>query len=209
MLKKLLKNQNSFFLYILVGIFCGVLAFFLFWIPFCYFNSISVNPQLSFNIDPINLLSLFVTTLLAMYVLRTLSRKDDIDKVERDLLIGYFDKFDSNFSEEIHKMTTVDGVEGTEVASFFKKYDMYLQELIEITGMHPSKNEENLLNLEVCFSLIRELLTNTPKEGEIEDGIHVNGTRIYYSPRHLGEITRSMGKFKKSIFKLIAGINRF
>jgi hypothetical protein len=188
-----------------VGVFFGALVFF---VLIASFQSFTVNSEISFGVDPIDFISLIINTILVVYVLRTLSRKDDSDKVERELLIGYFTKFDSEFSEGIHKMTTVDGVEGVEVAAFFKKYGMYLQELVDLSKSHQSKNLSNLSALEKAFSEIRELLSNTPQAGEIEDGVRIEGTRILYSSRHLGEITKSMGGFKKAMFNVVVGINR-
>lgn len=206
MLKKSLKSQNNNYLFsVLVGVFSGALVFF---ILFLLFQSFTPNPGVSVGIDPIDFISLGINTFLVIYVLRTLGRKDDSEKVERELLISYFTKFDSEFSEGVHKMTTVDGVEGVEVAAFFKKYDMYLQELVDLSKSHRSKNLSNLTALEVAFSQIRELLSNTPQAGEIEDGVRIEDTRILYSSRHLGVITKSMGKFKKAMFNVVVGINR-
>lgn len=202
------KNQNNFLDCGLVGILFGTIAFAIFAIPFNYFN-LTVNPQLTLQIDPVNLLSLFTTIALTGYILRTLKRKDDGDKVERDLLIGYFNEFQNKFTEEIHQMTTIDGVEGSHVAIILKKCEMYMQEIIELTKEYKPDTENNLKKLQEIISEIRELLSNIPREGEVEDGIRVEGTKILYSPRHLQEVTLSMGKFRKSIFSIIVGINRY
>ena len=205
---KMLFNQGKSHLFCgLIGLLCGVLGFFLFTIPFNYFK-LTVNPQLSFQIDPVNFLSLIVTVTLGIFVLRSLNRKDEGDKVERDLLITYFTKFESNFTGEIHSMTAKEGIEGSEVAIVFKKYGMYIQEILEIARGHKSKNEEKLIILEKSISEIRELLSNLPRTGEVEDGVRLEGTQIFYSSRHLSEVTVSMAKFRKAIFNVIANINR-
>ncbi len=205
MSKKLSKNQNNYLFSILVGVFFGSLTFF---ILFASFNSFRVNTEISFGVNPIDFISLLINTILVMYVLRTLSRKDDNDKVERELLIGYFTKFEDDFSSGIHRMTSSCGIEGEEVSAFFKKHSMYLQELIDLSEDHRPENAPNLGSLQSSFSEILDLLSNTPREGEIEDGVRIENGYIFYSPRHLAEITKSMGKFKKAVFNVSVCINR-
>lgn len=210
MLKKLLIQSDKYLacgLAVLLGV---VLSLFLLIVPFNYFK-LTISPQLSFQIDLMGVLSLLVTTGLAVYVLRVLNRSDDSDKVERDLLIKYFTDFESRFSEDIHRMTATGGVEGSDVAATFQKNGMFLQELLELAKSHASssKNETNLVALEQGVSEISELLSNVPQEGVVEDGVRLEGNIISYSPRYIGVITASMGKFKKSIFSVIVGINRY
>lgn len=208
MQKKPLKNLGNYLDCCLIGLLCGTITFAIFAIPFDIFK-LKINPQLIFQIDLVNILSLFTTIALTLYVLRVLKRKDDGDKVERDLLINYFNEFQNKFTEEIHLMSTIDGVEGAYVALILKKYEMYMQELLELAREYYPNDEINFKKLEIIISEIRELLSNIPRLGDVEDGIKVEGTKILYSTKHLREITYSMGKFRKSIFSIIVGINRY
>ena len=180
-----------------------------FSLPFSYFK-FTVDHQLSFQIDPLNLLSLVVTTFLALYVVRVLNRKEDADKAERSLLSGYFAEFESKFAEEVCKISNEeDGVDGTVVATTFQKYGMSLQALLDLARSHASRDELSLSALERSVSEIRELLSNTPTEGTIEDGVRLSGTLISYSPRYRNDIIASLGRFKKAIFSVIVSINNY
>ena len=50
---------------------------------------LNVNNQVNIEINPLEILSLGITVLLAIYVTRTLSKKNDLEKNEKDLLINY------------------------------------------------------------------------------------------------------------------------
>lgn len=213
MSKKQKKKVNNYLCYFwggFIGIIAGVFAFFLFSISFKYFGLTTTSPQLSIGLDPINFISLIINTVLIILVLRKLGRKDDIDKVEREIIINHFKDFEAEFCKEIHRITSIDdGIEGSELASTFKKFDMSLQGVIEITKFYSLKeNNENITNLLKTFSNIRELLSNTPRDGEIEDGIRINGSKISYSSKHIFEITKGMNEFNKNIFAIIVDINR-
>lgn len=207
MSKRNAHGKIDWWLTVIIGAVFGALVFFIFLAWKDSFQ-LAVNPEVDFDLDPVELLSLFVTIGLAVYVTRTLQRKDDDDKVERDLLMDYFKDFSSSFVESIHEMSNPDGVESADVASAFQRHGMALEELLDLANSLDSRNDENLLSLEKAVADLRELFSNIPREGEVEDGIRVEGTRLRYSPRHVGGITRATGRFRKAIYVLIAGINR-
>lgn len=207
--KKKGYNPLHYFWCGFIGIISGIFSFFIFAISFKYFSLTTTNPQLSISIDPINFIGLIINTFLILLVLRNLSRKDDIEKVEREIIINHFKSFETEFCKEIHKITSSEYVDGSELASTFKRFDMSLQGVIEIAKTYSlNQDEESIVNLLNTFSNIRELLSNTPREGEVEDGIRVNGNNISYSPKHIFEITKSMNEFNKNIFNIIVLINR-
>lgn len=207
MSKKPLQNLNPNLLTALLGVFAGGITFFCFYIPFDYFQAITKNPQLSFQIDPINLLSIFVNIILAIYVIRVLNRQDEKKRVIRNLLANYFLDFESKLIQGLHKMATTTGIEYTEVAMYFKRHAMTMQELANLVRNQPSPKNEQIDKLENTFSEIRELFSNTPSEGDIEDGIRIEDTKIFYSPRHLEKITTHISKLKISFFETIVCIH--
>src|SRR5688500_14657927 len=117
MSKKLVNiNWSLLIIYIVVGLVAGYLLFILFVLFF--YKLLSINNQINFQIDPTNIISLIVTIALALYISRILQRKDEGDKIERNLLMEYFDDFGSQFSEEIHAIIMCEGIKVGDVASF-------------------------------------------------------------------------------------------
>ena len=118
MLKMLLKKSVSHLECAFAGIVFGIIAYFLFAFPISYFK-LTINPQVTLEIDPTSIISLLVTIGLAVFVVRALQRKDDGDKVERDLLISYFREFESRFSQEIEQMVSVPGTRDDSMVWFW------------------------------------------------------------------------------------------
>lgn len=200
------RNKDSFRRTV-VSMFWGTFAFFILIVASNLF-SLGISPEISFQIDPLNLLSIGVTIYLAIYLIRKFNQQDEIDKTERELLIDYFNKFDSNFTEGIHEITRMSKVESQEISGFFKKYTMYLQELIDLAIVYQAKHYDKLDRLNLSVSKIRELLTYTPKLDDIDSGISIEETSLVYSSDHMSKVSQGMGLFKKAIFDLIICINR-
>jgi len=190
-----------------VGVLAGATIFFGLLFGF-HASRLSVSPQVNIDIDPLELLSLIVTVFLAIIVMRTLHRKDDGEKVERDILIEYFKEFSTDLMGDLHKIIADEGGESSELAAIFQRHGIVMQELSELARSHSSTHENSLAALERNVSQLRELFLNTPREGEVEDGVRIDGTKIRYSLRHISDITASMARFRREIFSMIKSINR-
>lgn len=173
----------------------------------------NVSPEISVQLDPLNLVASLVTAIisfvLAIVVVRAFSNKDQADRVERDLLIKHFTNFDTEFEEKIKDFAS-GGVSVTTVAGVLKRYSMRMQELCSLGVGHGLLTESSSAISELMEKIrdIVPLLTNTPKEGEIEDGIRVEDDKLYYSAAHVDKIARAVYEVRSRIFKVVVEINR-
>jgi hypothetical protein len=200
------RKKTNWLYSIIIGSLSGVVIFIAcFLITTYYFGSISIVRTLSYQIDPLNLLSILVNAGLVWYVAKVLDQRNEENRVERDLLIKYLTDFESTFLDEIHKVASGDGIEGTILASTFKKNAMLMDELVELGK---SVGDINLNGIKDSVSEIRELLTTTPKTDEVEDGVRVHDGKLFYSTKHINQVSITLGKFKTAVFSAIAKINR-
>lgn len=207
MLKKQSTRRAKYYEYILIILFGTASTILLLLVPLDYFK-LTLSNQLSFQADPVNLLSIFINAALAVYVLRVLNRTDESDKIERELLIKFFVEFECEFTKNIQQITAFGGIESKEVAAIFRKNSMALQGICILAKSKIPATGSTLISLEKSVTVVRELLSEIPKNGEIEDGVRLDGTLISYSPKRVGDVAAGMGAFKTAIFEVICSINR-
>lgn len=162
------------------------------------------------EIDIVEIFSLIVTTLLAVYVLRKLNKTDEGEKTERNLLINYITTFESDFTEIIRKISS-GGLEYSNVVAVIKRHGMRIQHLIKLGEEQRllKENSEMQRFFQKEISNIKELLTNTPKTGEIEDGIRLDkNNKLFFSQNQIDKIASALYQTRSLIFKLIVEINR-
>ncbi len=193
--------------FLLLGVAIGVLLSI-----FAFANRLSLSPTVALQVDPLGVVTLLVTVLLAVYVLRKLNKKDEGDKVEREILVRNFTDFENNLTNIIKGLLiqSQKGVSVTNVAAVLKRNRTRAQALILLAS------EQKLLppdcphskNLMVTIKKIQDLMTSTPKVGAIEDGIRVKDGKLFYSTNHIDQIADGVFKMNNNIFRLIVEITR-
>lgn len=211
MWKTLWINNKHCLPSILIGLLTGVVTYFALLILFSWVHLI-IKPDINLEFDIAGLIGTVINIVLVLIVLRTLHRRDEGEKVERELLIDHFVKFESGFCNLIHQFmmdTQEVGVDGSKLASALREQGMSLQELVELTRSYYSGSGDEIKDLEDSVAGIRDMLTNTPREGSVEDGVRLTDDgKILYSSRYVGDISAAVGRFKKAIFAVIVSINR-
>jgi hypothetical protein len=172
-----------------------------------------LSPDINFDLDPLGLISTLISSvisiILAIYIVTTLTKREEEDRVERKLLIDHFNAFDSELIEKIRAFAA-GGCSGTSIANVLKRYSMRMKELCEL-GVAHQLLEVNSTATSYLLEKIREvnlLLTDTPKTGAIEDGIRVEKEKLYYSASQTDKIARAVFDIRSAIFKVIVEINR-
>ncbi|MFA5080405.1 MAG: hypothetical protein WC472_02145 [Candidatus Paceibacterota bacterium] len=195
-------NQNSSFLvFYALGLLSAFFVFLICHIPLSTFFS-----NLSYQVDVASLFSLLATSVFGFYFTVILNKKQAINKVENDLLIDYFDKFQKDFGDVIHSMVSSDKVELSTVTSFFKKNSMYMQELVDLIGI--KIDPKKLDDVQLSINDLRGLFSDIPRDGDVEDGIRVSGGYLVYSQKQKEKMIDGIRKFRKSVFLVITLINR-
>lgn len=209
-----LKNKAGFSLltFCIPLLVVTLIGFFLYFGATQYL-AIQFSPIVTFQIDPLgalmDVLTLVVPVFLTVYVLRTLNRRDEGEKSERNLLIASFKTFDSDLSKVVRDFAR-GGVKVENVAAFLKRNGMRAQTLLRLTTEEGflAEDSKQAKALSKKIRNIKDLLTNTPKTGEIEDGIRIVDGKLNYSSNQVDKIANAVFDFNTCIFKITAEINR-
>lgn len=190
-----------------ITIFCVLgLGVYIFYINYQY---LAVDPLVSFQIDPFNVISSFLTLFFGIYIVRTLGKRDEEEKIRKDYLIKYFLTFQEEFTDAI-RTAVKKGTKLDHVTGVIKRYRNRAHELVELT------KEESLIKTDSVstdsflkeIQVLNKLLTSTPKSGEVEDGIRIDDGKLEFSSAQLDKISRSVFKIQRDIYKISVEISK-
>jgi len=170
---------------------------------------LNVNNQVNIEINPLEILSLGITVLLAIYVTRTLSKKNDLEKNEKDLLINYLSEFKLLCNSKISKLLLNDNFDTPETKSDMKILRKKINSIIELAKEYKFIEENDTLATELNNKVrdIWELLTDCPEKvtsrasKTVKDGIE----RIRLE--QVNKVEAALIDIERLIFKITMKIN--
>ena len=137
----------------LIFAFFGIIFGFFLSIFFNKWSTLYINNEIALEINPFELISLFINILLAIYVTISLSKQNDLENRTKNLLIDYFSEFKLLINNKITRI---------------------LQEPIFNTPSSISdlkiirKKLDSIINLAIEFNLIE---LNNPKCTDLKDKV--------------------------------------
>ncbi len=164
--------------------------------------------QINKEIDLMNLLSLSVNSIIAIFVVRAIRKKDDGDRRKKEIIIKYFENFDSEFFNISREMAK-NGVELKWVTGVLKRYRNRAYKLIKLADKHHFITE-NCIEASVLLENIKkiqDLLTDTPREGEIENGVRATNGKLSFSAKQIDDISSTTFDVTSNVFEIIVIIN--
>lgn len=199
---------NSVSLYIVI-FFAGITTGFyilLFLLGVGFFFSKEIGVQL----DPINLATLLVTILLAIYVTRELNKRNEQERVEKNLIIEDIRSFKSYLLSDIKKILETEKINYLQVVSKLKTLRMNLNSIIKlIEKYHFLNNKEMTVKLDNKIRDIKDLLTETPAvSGSVNPEITINNGEISLGSSQRDRIDTALNEMASLIFELVFEINR-
>ncbi|MBK6263605.1 hypothetical protein JKA74_01055 [Marivirga sp. S37H4] len=170
---------------------------------------LSVNNQVNIEINPLEILTLGITVMLAIYVTRTLSKKNDLEKNEKDLLINYLSEFKLLCNSKISKLLLNDNFDTPETKSDMKILRKKINSIIELAKEYKFIEENDTLATELNNKVrdIWELLTDCPEKvtsrasKTVKDGIE----RIRLE--QVNKVEAALIDIERLIFKITMKIN--
>lgn len=174
-------------------------------------NGFNINPNISFQIDPLQILGLLVTIILTVYVVRKFQRDDAHETIEKTMLLDDLADLRRHCIETLSKIVSGGGIKFIEVTASVKGFRSESSDVIAIAKefKYIDQNSENAENLLKINKKIWELLTKTEigANGTTQD-IEISSGLVSYSKQRQEEVAEEICKFKKAIFKLAFEINR-
>jgi len=202
----MLKNKLSSFLGLLVAFALGILAgFYIFAYLFSHYELSNI---VGFEIDPINGLSILANVLLVIYVTRTLTRKNEEERVEKDLLIKRLDNFQTNLGDALTRFFATEKLKFTDVTSELKTLRQDFNSIRLLLEKYEYDND-------ICTGIdnglrdVKDYFTDTPKsDGSGNTDVQISQDEISIGTTSRQGIDETNMKIKGQIFDLVVLINR-
>lgn len=173
-------------------------------------NYFSISNSASIQIDPINIISVLVNILLVIYVTRFLSRKNEEERVEKDVLITYLKSFQKDLENNLKEFFVAEKLNFNDVVANLKTLRQAFNSTASLIKKYNYDSTMN--NLDICMSIdlcirnINDNFTNTIKSDK--DNITIDRNEISLGTKNRQDIEDSNSKIREMIFDLIVLINR-
>lgn len=200
MLKKLI-NSKSFsnyciaIIFILLGFYIGIITYESLINNFLF----SVNKQIAVEVNPFDLISLIVNVVLVMVVLRKFQKNDDLEKIEKDLLVKDIRSFQEDFcgfTRRVVQKSNNSEITYQEIVRRLKRYRMQFDSLLKLAS--GDTNSEIILALKKNMFDINYALTDHPVLLNI----------IQFEEKDIDSLAELDYLFKTLMFKYIVEIIR-
>ncbi len=169
----------------------------------------SLSHEVHIEVDIIGLLTLLVTVILVFLVSRVLSTKDSQEKLEKENLIEYFQSFANDFVSKM-KQIAQNEEKLVYVTGILRRYRMRSQKLFSLGKKHKLINTDSLAmeRLDAHIKEIIDLMTDTPKKGEVTNGVTAKEGKLYFSEKQIDLIVATVYDVNSDVFDIIVEINR-
>jgi hypothetical protein len=112
----MMQKYNKIAIAAILGFAAGVM----FIIIFKKYTTLYFANDVSFEINPLEIFSIGVNIFLAIYITRTLSKKNDQEKSEKELIINYLKDFQLEYNSKTSKLLECEDFETPLTNSCFK-----------------------------------------------------------------------------------------
>ena len=195
---------------IVIASILGFAAGIMFIIFFKKYSALYFANDVSFEINPLEIFSIIVNIFLAIYITRTLSKKNDQEKSEKELIINYLKVFQLEYNTKTNKLLECEDFETPLTNSCFKTLRKKINSILAIAEENSiiANNDETASKIRQKISDIWELFTDKPRTANsranqaTKDGIQI--LRL----EKTGKIEAASIDLDKLIFQLAIKINR-
>lgn len=211
-LHMLTRNINGKLLNIIIGATLIAFGVFIGFYVLLYFITaqFTLSSIVDLTLDPTDILSLLVTVVLAVYVTGKLSKKNEEERAEKDLLIEDIKKFKDGFSKDLNEVLNSSVIELTRVTATFKIFRMKLNAMTNLVGEYDFREAEaKLKSLDEKVRDIRDLLTDTPQVSSTKKaGIIISAGNISLESETRYRIESNINDIASGVFGAVVAINR-
>lgn len=190
----------------LVGVFGG----FYLSILIKKYTVLKIDPTVSFEINPFEIFTLIATILLAIYVARTITKANDLEKSEKDLLANNLTYFKDEFSNKINSMLEQSEFDSVLTNSNFKILRKRIDTIISLAVDYKfiSNNDEHSNELLNKTRDVWELFTNTPRTANGRTSAAVRNDINRLRLEQISKINMTVIEIEKLLFQLTMKIHR-
>lgn len=201
-----MQKYNKIAIASILGFAAGIM----FIIFFKKYSTLYFADDVSFEINPLEIFSTGVNVFLAIYITRTLSKKNDQEKSEKEIIINYLKDFQLEYNSKTTKLLECEDFETPLTNSCFKTIRTRVNSILALAEENNiiPPNDETASKIRQKISEIWELFTDTPRTANsranqaTKDGIQT--LRL----ERIGKIEAASIDLDKLIFQLAMKINR-
>jgi hypothetical protein len=182
----------------------------IFLILFKKYSILYFANDVSFEINPLEIFSIGVNIFLAIYITRTLSKKNDQEKSEKELIINYLKDFQLEYNTKTNKLLECEDFETPLTNSCFKTLRTRVNSILALAEENNiiANNDETASKIRQKISEIWELFTDTPRTANTRANhatkVGIKALRL----EKIGKIEAASIDLDKLIFQLAMKINR-
>ena len=156
-----MQKYNKIAIASIIGFAAGVM----FIIIFKKYSTLYFANDVSFEINPLEIFSIGVNIFLAIYITRTLSKKNDQEKSEKELIINYLKDFQLEYNTKTNKLLDCEDFETPLTNSCFKTLRTRVNSILALAEENSiiANNDETASKIRQKISEIWELFTDTPR----------------------------------------------
>lgn len=201
----MLKNYKII-LPLLLGILIGVCINLL----IKKYTTLYIENDVSFEINPLEVFSILINIFLAIYITRNLSKQNDLEKSEKELIINYLKDFQVEYNARINKILECADFETPITNSCFKTLRMKINSILSLAEESKLiiENEQTSLRIKQKVTDLWELFTNTPKNANARANRATQEGIATLRLEQIGKIEIALIELDKLIFELAMKINR-
>lgn len=147
-----------------VGIYLGSVASI--WLFEHY--SMGAGREISIEINPFEIISLIVNVLLVVFILRIFQKNDDLEKIEKGLIVENLKKFEENFSTFLKVAIPKSNklvLRREEIVNRMKRFRMEFESLLTISTQGSVFKEDSFPLKENISNIYAELTDKPESEG--------------------------------------------
>lgn len=191
---------------LIVGVFIGVCLNLL----IKKYSTLHIENVVSFEINPLEIFSILINIFLAIYISRNLSKQNDLEKTEKELLTSYFKEFQLEFSTKINNLLLNEDFTTPITNSCFKILRIKINSLLSLAEENNfvTNTDDTSSKIKQKISEIWELFTDTPRNANSRSNQATRDGITTLRLEKISKIESASIEFDKLIFQLAMKINQ-
>lgn len=171
---------------------------------------LTIDPTVSFEINPFEIFTLLATIILAIYVAKTIAKANDLEKGEKDFLIKYFTDFKTEFGTKTSSMLEQPDFDNVLTNSNFKILRKRIDTIIglAVDSKFIASNDSHSSELLSKIRDVWELFTNTPRRASGRSSAGVRNDIERLRLEQVSKINLTVIEIEKLLFQLTMKIHK-
>lgn len=172
------------------------------------YHPINFSKEIAVNIDPTNIFSILITIFLALYVTEAINKTNEIERIEKDLLIKNISEHKDNIQAEISKLITSPDLLIFTVNERMKTIIQKTESFFLISKEANLAKDYEPKDLMGVLKDFRILFTDTCADTSGIQPVKISKNKITLSDVRKQELFQNLNKLDQEVHRLVRKINR-